>query len=114
MKCGEIQEAVAMGRNLPAEAQAHVLACQACAGVAASYCELDQWLDAAAARVVVPEGFADRIMAALPTEAPLPGFWRHPWVHVVFANAAAGVCLFNLLRLVLRFVIPSPGLGGMP
>jgi hypothetical protein len=113
MKCGDVQEAVAMGRNLPDEARSHLLACQACAEVAASYCELDQCLDAAAARVVVPEGFADRIMAALPTESPAPAFWRRPWVYVVFAHAAAGVGLFNLLRLVLRFVIPSPGLGGM-
>jgi len=114
MKCGEVQETVARGEALSPEAKAHVLVCTACAQVAESYCELDTWFEAAAAAIDVPEGFADRIMAALPPEAPLPGFWCRPWVHVVFAHAAAGIGLFNLLRLVLRFVIPSPSFGGMP
>jgi len=112
MKCCEIQESVAMGDTLAPEAQSHLLACPACAQVMEAYCELDQWLDAAAEAVPVPDGFADRVMAALPADAP--GIWGRPWVHLVFANAAAGVCLFNVFRLVLRFVLPTPGFGGLP
>ena len=66
--CHLIQEDIAWGRGLNPEDQAHVLACDACSGVAARFEEMDA-LVTEMSKGDVPSGFADKVIAAIEKEA---------------------------------------------
>ncbi len=114
MDCNQVQEIVARGECLAPAESAHAAVCVACAAVVESWGRLDALLqdDLAAA---VPEGFADRVMAAIAEEpvAPLRWFERR-WVQLGLVQVGALFSLFNLFRFVLRVLVPSLSLGGSP
>jgi hypothetical protein len=59
--CLPIQEEIAWGRSLAAEAQAHVFACPSCTKLSLDFALLDSAVRDA--DVTVPSDFADRVMA---------------------------------------------------
>ena len=112
--CNHIQETIARGAVLDAQAQRHVVDCSHCAPVAAAYSLLDGALEAFAAEV--PRGFADRVMALIAEDdvpAPLRWFERR-WIQIGFAHAAAACALFNVARFVMNIFVSNVALGGTP
>jgi hypothetical protein len=112
MDCNQVQEMVARGECLAPVESAHAAGCVACAAVVESWGQLDALLRDDSA---VPQGFADRVMAALAYQpvASLRWFERR-WVQVGLVQVGALVSLFNLFRFVLRVLVPSLSLGGSP
>jgi len=112
--CNDIQEKIAGGVPLDAEAQGHVLDCTGCAPVAAAYSLLDSALEAMAP--AVPPGFADRVMALIAEDdgAPSLRWFERRWVQIGFAHAAAACTLFNLARFVMQVFVSNVALGGTP
>lgn len=117
LPCPVIQERIAVGEILREDDQAHVLTCPGCSRVANLWLALDGeivgHLDGA---VKVPDGFADRVMAAI-EESPqaTPGVER--WlgrrsVQLVLANLGLAVAVTNIVRFVLGVLMPATGLGG--
>ncbi len=117
LSCNAIEERIAVGEALDEASQAHVLACPRCTAVAADYLALDARVgDELASAVIVPEGFADRVMAAL-QDAPvsrLDQVLGRRWVQIALAHVGAAVALANLMRFVFSSIIPSASLGGTP
>jgi hypothetical protein len=112
--CNHIQETIARGAPLDAEARRHVVDCGRCAPVAAAYSLLDGTLEALASDV--PPGFADRVMALIADDearAPLRWFERR-WIQIAFAHAAAACALFNVARFVMGIFVSNVALGGTP
>jgi anti-sigma factor RsiW len=116
MDCNQVQEMVVHGESLGPVESAHAAVCVACSAVIESWGQLDALLHDGPA-VAVPEGFADRVMAAIADQAnpvaPLRWFERR-WVQVGLVQVAAVFSLFNLFRFVLRVLVPSLSLGGSP
>ena len=116
MDCNRVQEMVARSEGLGPEESAHARVCAACSAVLESWGQLDALLQESLAGTV-PEGFADRVMAAIADEpvvvAPLRWFERG-WVQVGLVQLGALVSLFNLVRFVLRVLVPTLSLGGSP
>lgn len=117
LSCNAVEERIAVGETLDEASQAHVLGCRRCSAVAADYLALDARVeDELANTVIVPEGFADRVMAAL-QEAPashLDHVLGRRWVQIALAHVGAAVALTNLLRFVFSSLVPSATLGGAP
>ena len=110
--CNHIQETIARGAALDAEAQRHVVDCSHCAPVAAAYSLLDGALESFGPDV--PPGFADRVMALVAEDdAPLRWFERR-WIQIGFAHAAAACALFNVARFVMGVFVSNVALGGTP
>jgi anti-sigma factor RsiW len=107
---------VARGECVGPAERAHAAVCAACSAVVESWGQLDALLQDDPA-VTVPQGFADRVMAAIAdqpgTVAPLRWFERR-WVQLGLVQVGALVSLFNLFRFVLRVLVPSLSLGGSP
>jgi anti-sigma factor RsiW len=116
MDCNQVQEMVARGESLGSDERAHAAVCVACRAVVESWGQLDALLQGDPAGTV-PDGFADRVMAAIADEptrvAPLRWFERR-WVQLGLVQVGALVSLFNLFRFVLRVLYPSLSLGGSP
>jgi anti-sigma factor RsiW len=116
MDCNQVQEMVARGESLGPDERAHVAVCVACGSVVQSWSQLDALLRGDLTGTV-PDGFADRVMAAVAHEparvAPLRWFERR-WVQLGLVQVGALVSLFNLFRFVLRVLYPSLSLGGSP
>ena len=120
MSCNRVQECIALGEALDEASQGHVLDCAQCARVAAEFVTLDaQVTGELASAVVVPDGFADRVMARLDeaslrrTEGKLDRLLGRRWVQIGLAYMGAAVALVNLLRFVLGSLIPGASLGGV-
>jgi hypothetical protein len=117
LPCNLIQERIVAGEALDERDQAHALACPGCARVTAEWLALDSLLaydlDGG---IVVPDGFADRVMAGL--EQPVQGqtgFERmlsRRWVQLVLAHVGLVVALANIVRFVLSALVPAASLGG--
>ena len=79
MDCNRVQEMVARGECVGPAERAHAAVCAACSAVVESWGQLDALLQDDPA-VTVPQGFADRVMAAIAdqpgTVAPLRWFER--------------------------------------
>jgi anti-sigma factor RsiW len=116
MDCNQVQEMVARGESLGSDERAHAAVCVACRAVVESWGQLDALLQGDPAGTV-PDGFADRVMAAIADEptrvAPLRWFERR-WVQLGLVQVGALVSLFNLFRFVLRVLYPSLSIGESP
>lgn len=114
--CDTIQERIARDEPLEDAAGRHVAACAACAAVLATWSALDADLRADAGKdAVVPDGFADRVMAALPPQpATRPPLLDRPWFQLALVNAGALAGAVNLLRLLFSALVPNTSLGGTP
>jgi hypothetical protein len=111
--CMETQERIAHGQALTAVQSQHLATCVACVAVAEQWSLLDGML--ASASVEVAEGFADRVMARLGEQpTPMPGLFERRWVQITLANLGALVTIANLIRFVVRLLIPSTSLGALP
>jgi anti-sigma factor RsiW len=115
MDCNRVQELIADGESLDQEDRAHLAACNRCGAVVEAWGQLDALLREEADQGV-PEGFADRVMAAIDQQAlvAVPRWFERPWVQVGLLQVGALVSLFNLFRFVLRVLVPSLSLGGCP
>jgi hypothetical protein len=119
--CNSVQEEIAWGRALAADAHAHAAACADCAALARRMAALDAVFGGVDGGEV-PAGFAERVMARLErpvsVAAPTSG-WTAPllrlmdWRGVQLALAYGGVLfsLTNLLRFVLSTLVPAVSLG---
>lgn len=112
MNCNVFQEQLALGGSVSAQVSEHIRSCLNCTNVALAYSEIDRLLEGTSRSTVVPEGFADRVMAAL--AHPSPRWWEGRAVQIALTNAAAGISLFNLIRFLFRILVPSLSLGGSP
>jgi hypothetical protein len=112
MNCNDIQEQLALGESVPTQASEHIRSCVSCTNVALAYSEIDRLLEGTSLSTVVPEGFADRVMAAL--AHPPVRWWERRTVQIAFTNAAAGISIFNVIRFLFRILVPSLSLGGSP
>src|SRR5512138_943110 len=100
--CNLYQERIVAGETLDETGQDHVVSCASCGRVAREWLALD----AAIAEGLddgpqVPDGFADRVMAALPVETAassrLARLLDRRWLQVALANVGLAVALSNLL-----------------
>jgi hypothetical protein len=117
--CNRIQEHIVAGDVLDETNQAHVVTCTSCGQVAAEWLALDSAIaDGLASGVEVPDGFADRVMAAVATEpstsSRIARVLGRRWLQVVLANLGLAVAITNLLRFVLATLLPAASLGGTP
>jgi hypothetical protein len=119
--CNDVQEKIARGLLTAAPDRAHAVSCPACAAVAQEWSLVQAAIDDAQSEGVVPDGFADRVMARLgddlENDQPQPasaGLWERRWVQVVLANVGAVFTLANVLRFVVRVLVPSTSLGALP
>lgn len=116
--CNAIQERIAVGDVLDAASQTHVLACASCSGLAAEWLSLDGLVDDGLdGGLAVPDGFAERVMAAL---APQPAVFSRfeqllgrRWVQLALTQVGLAVAIANLLRFVFSTVVPAASLGGL-
>jgi anti-sigma factor RsiW len=117
--CNQIQERIVAGEALDESGQDHVLGCPGCGRCAAEWSALDAEIaDAIDGGVVVPEGFADRVMAQI-EESPATPAWLERWlgrrsVQLILAHVGLCVAGFNLLRFVFSTLVPAASLGGSP
>jgi hypothetical protein len=109
--CTETQERIARGEALSPEAQAHLLGCAGCGGVAASYSLLDATLREL--RDDVPDGFADRVVARVARDGEDAGRRLRPWL-LLALPASVLVAAYNLVWFVFGTLLPAMGAGGAP
>jgi hypothetical protein len=67
MDCNQVQEMVARGESFGPDERAHAAVCVACSAVVESWSQLDALLRGDPTGEV-PEGFADRVIAAVTDE----------------------------------------------
>jgi hypothetical protein len=116
--CNAIQERIVVWDVLDDASQAHVLGCASCSGLAAEWLALDGLVaDGIDGGVAVPDGFAERVMAAL---APQPAavsrldlLLGRRWVQLALTQVGLAVAIANLLRFVFSTLVPAASLGGM-
>jgi hypothetical protein len=114
--CNRIQERLVAGDPLDEANQAHVVTCASCGRVAAEWLALDSAIaEGMASGLEVPDGFAERVMAAALAE-PMAvrsgrGLGRR-WLQVALANVGLAVAIANLLRFVFSTLLPAASLGG--
>lgn len=123
--CNSVQEELAWGRALAADAHAHAAACAACGALARRMAALDALFGGGDGDQdgEVPAGFAERVMARLEgplsVDASTSARWVAPLLRLVerrgvqLALAYGGVLfsLTNLLRFVLSTLVPAVSLG---
>jgi len=116
--CNAIQERIVVGDALDDASQAHVLACASCGRLAADWLALDSFVaDGIHGGIVVPDGFADRVVARLAPEAVevshLEQLLGRRWVQLALAQVGLVVAIANLFRFVFSTLVPAASLGGM-
>jgi hypothetical protein len=116
--CNAIQERIVLGDALDDASQTHVLACTGCSRMAAEWVTLNsQVADGIDGGIDVPDGFAERVMAALaPEPAAASRFDQllgRRWVQLVLTQVGLAVAIANLLRFVFSTLVPAASLGGM-
>jgi hypothetical protein len=114
-----IQEQIVCGERLGEIEQAHILGCAGCSRLAAECLALDGMVaDGLADAVSVPDGFADRVMRNLDTDAKGIARWEdmlgRRWVQIALANVGIVFAVVNLFRFVFSALIPTASLGGLP
>jgi hypothetical protein len=110
IRCTEVQEKIAWGLVLALEDCHHTAECSACTAVAAGWSRLQELMDESP--VVVPDGFADRVMARLGDETPhVRRLLDERWVQIGLTHVGALVTLANLVRFVAALLVPSTSLG---
>lgn len=115
--CSPIQETIVAGRGLGESEQAHVLVCPRCARVAADCAGLDAVIAGGMDGIVVPDDFADSVMARVETEGKssrLDRLLGRPAVQWTLAYVGFAVAIGNVVRFVLAMLVPSASLGGRP
>jgi hypothetical protein len=118
ISCNAIQERIVVGDALDDASQTHVLACASCSGLAAEWLALDDLVaDGLDGGIAVPDGFAERVMAALvPQSAAVSRLDRllgRRWVQLALTQVGLAVAIANLLRFVFSTLVPAASLGGM-
>jgi hypothetical protein len=116
--CNAIQERIVMGDALDDTSQTHVLACAGCSRMAAEWVALNsQVADGIDGGIDVPDGFAERVMAALGPEPAVASRFEQllgrRWVQLVLTQVGLAVAIANLLRFVFSTLVPGASLGGM-
>ncbi len=116
--CNAIQERIVLGEALDETSQAHVLACASCSRLAAEWLALDsQVADGIDGGIVVPDSFADRVMASLRQEPVAASRFElllgRRWVQLALAHVGLAVAIANVLRFVLATVVSATSLGGV-
>ena len=117
--CNGIQERIVAGDALDEARAAHTLVCASCGRVASEWMALDSAIaDEMEGGMDVPDGFADRVMAAAlaePRAATRIGrVLGRRWLQVALANVGLVVAIANLLRFVFSTLLPAASLGGTP
>ena len=95
-----------------------MLACAGCGRLAAEFVALDALVsDGIDGGIVVPDGFADRVMADLGAEGAAVSRFEsllgRRWVQLALAQVGLAVAIANLLRFVFSTLMPAASLGGM-
>ena len=116
--CTAIQERIVLGEVLDPASQSHVLACASCEKLAAEWLALDsQVADGIDGGVVVPDGFAERVMASLaqsPADSSrFENLLGRRWVQLALTQVGLAVAIANLLRFVFASLVPGASLGGV-
>lgn len=117
LSCSRVQESIVAGAAMDANDQAHAVACPACARVAAECMALEGMVVEEMNGVVVPDGFADRVMARLGDDVAvsrLDGWLGRRWVQLALAQVGLAVAIVNVVRFVLATLVPAASLGGAP
>lgn len=117
--CNAIQERIVVGEVLDEASQEHVLACASCGGLAAEWVALDGLVaHGLAGGIVVPDGFADRVMDRLVSEpaadSRIQRLLGRRWVQLALTQVGLAVAIANLLRFVFSTLVPAASLGGVP
>jgi hypothetical protein len=120
--CNVIQERIVAGEQLDEGCQAHVVTCTRCSSTAAECLALDQAMIEGFDAVVIPDGFADEVMARLdepPALSPalssaIDRLLGRRWVQIALAHVGLAMATVNLLRFVLSSLLPTTSLGGLP
>jgi len=118
ISCNAIQERIVVGDALDDASQAHVLACAGCSRMAAEWVALNsQVADGIDGGIDVPDGFAERVMAALAPEPAVASRFEQllgrRWVQLALTQVGLAVAIANLLRFVFSTMVPAASLGGM-
>ena len=119
VSCNALQERIVVGEALDEVGQAHVLACASCSRLATEWMALDSLVAGGLdGGVVVPDGFADRVMAAI-VPAPisvsrLEELLGKRWVQLALTQVGFAVAIANLIRFVFSSLVPGASLGGVP
>jgi hypothetical protein len=116
--CTIIQERIVLGQILDENSQSHVLACAGCGRLAADFMALDALVASGIdGGIVVPDGFADRVMAGLGPEAVaasrLERLLGRRWVQLALTQVGLAVAIANLVRFVFSTLMPAASLGGL-
>jgi hypothetical protein len=116
--CNAIQERIVVGDALDDASQTHVLACVGCSRTAAEWVALNsQVADGIDGGIVVPDGFAERVMAALAQETVAVSRFEQllgrRWVQLALTQVGLAVAIANLLGFVFSTLVPAASLGGM-
>ena len=116
--CNAIQERIVAGDFLDETNQAHTLACVRCGRFVSEWLALDSLIaEEIDGKVVVPDGFADRVMAKIvPTADATSRFdalLGRRWVQLALTQVGLAVAIANLLRFVFSTLLPASSLGGV-
>ena len=119
LMCNAIQERIVAGETLNEVSQAHVLDCASCGRFAAEWLALDHYVaEEIAGKLVVPDGFADRVMASIApardAHSRLDDLLGRRWIQLALTQVGLAVAIANLLRFLFSTVLPVTSLGGAP
>jgi hypothetical protein len=107
-----------VGEVLDENNQAHTLSCVSCSRFVAEWLALDSLIaEEIDGKVVVPDGFADRVMAKIVPAADatsrVDALLRRRWVQLALTQVGLAVAIANLLRFVFSTLLPASSLGGV-
>jgi hypothetical protein len=116
--CNAIQERIVAGEVLDENSQAHTLSCVRCSRFVAEWLALDSLIaEEIDGKIVVPDGFADRVMAKIETAADatsrVDALLGRRWVQLALTQVGLAVAIANLLRFVFSTLLPASSLGGV-
>jgi hypothetical protein len=116
--CNAIQEHIVAGEILDETDQAHPLSCVRCSRFVAEWLALDSLIaEEIDGKVVVPDGFADRVMAKIEPAADATSrvdvLLGRRWVQLALTQVGLAVAIANLLRFVFSTLLPASSLGGV-
>jgi hypothetical protein len=116
--CNAIQERIVAGESLDEPNQAHTLTCMSCSRFVSEWLALDSLIaEEINDKVVVPDGFADRVMARIEPAADATSRFDtllgRRWVQLALTQVGLAVAIANLLRFVFSTLLSASSLGGV-